>query len=448
MSSLQEFLEERRPPPAKEEGIGRSLEAAQKAFASWKNVPGSVRAQYLRRTAFLMRENREFLAELMAKEMGKPVTEGLGEVEYSASFFDWFAGEAERIYGMTVPSHHPYKSLMLVYEPVGVCGVITPWNFPLAMPARKIAAALAAGCTVAAKPSGETAASMLLFAHFFEKIGLPEGVFNVLLGDGKFIGKALLHSPIVRKISFTGSTEVGRHLYEHSAGTLKKLTLELGGHAPFLVFDDADLEIAVKEAVVAKFRNTGQTCVAANRFLVQKGIYDAFLERFTEAVKALQVGSPFDPATEVSTVLHPASEEKVRAHIDDALEQGAKALLKGKEPYEPTILTEVTPKMRIFREETFGPVAPITPFSTFEEGIALANDTPFGLAAYLCSSGLKQAHRAAAELQYGVIGVNDGLPSSAETSFGGVKQSGLGREGGPTGIYEYLVEKFVSVAFS
>lgn len=424
-----------------------AIQEAQKGYSRWSRIPAPLRAEHLRSVATILRNHRDLLVEVMAFEMGKPVTEGLAEVEYSASFFDWFAGEAERVYGLLIPSSHKNKSLSLVYEPVGVCGIITPWNFPLAMGARKIAAALAAGCSVVVKPSSETPLSMLLIAKACLSAGVDPSAVNVVIGPEEPIGKALLQSQAVRKMSFTGSTKVGQYLYKESSGTLKRLSLELGGHAPFLVFADADLDKAVRGAIVAKFRNTGQTCVCANRILVQAEIYDRFMESFCAAAKKLVVGDPLDPKTEISTVLHPISQMKVRDHLKDALAQGAKLELGGTEVCEPTILSGVTPAMQIFREETFGPVAPITKFSTFEEGIALGNASEFGLAAYLFTEKLSIAHAAAAELEYGIIGINDGLPSAAQASFGGVKNSGLGREGGPHGIYEYLVEKYISTSF-
>jgi succinate-semialdehyde dehydrogenase/glutarate-semialdehyde dehydrogenase len=420
---------------------------AQGAYSLWRAVPSPVRARYLRRIAELMLENRELLARVMAMEMGKPVTEGVGEVEYAAGFFSWFAGEAERIYGLSIPSQYSNKSLKYVYEPVGVCGIITPWNFPLAMPARKIAPALAAGCSVVIKPSPETPFSLLLLAQICKMAELPKGVLNVLIGHESEVGEVLLSSPVIRKISFTGSTEVGKYLYRKSADTMKKLTLELGGHAPVLVFDDADLEVAVAETIKAKFRNTGQTCVSANRILVQRGIYERFMARFVDEVRKLKVGDPLDAGTQVSTILNPQSVEKISVQLQDAKDKGAKVVLEGGNPYDPCIISQVTPAMLIFRQETFGPVAPVVCFDTVEEGIALANASEFGLAAYVFTTSMKTANRVVGQLEYGIIGVNDGHPSTPQAPFGGVKMSGIGREGGPTGLYEYMTEKYVSIAF-
>lgn len=424
-----------------------AIAAADRALPAWKATPAPKRSQYLRKIGELMIANKQLLAQTMAMEMGKPVKEGVNEVDYAAGFYFWFAGEAERLYGQLIPSSQPNKQLMLMYEPVGICGIITPWNFPLAMGARKIAAALAAGCTVVSKPSPECPVSASLLADLCRQAELPHGVFNVVIGPEKEVGQQLLTSPLVRKISFTGSCAVGKYLYRESAETMKKLTLELGGQAPLLVFDDADLNIAVEGTIIAKLRNNGQTCIAANRLLIQKGIYQAYLDKLLAAIDKLAVGSPLEPNTDISTVLHPASAARVAEHIDDALKKGAKPLLLGDKPYLPTVLTGITPEMRIFREETFGPVLAITAFDTIHQGLALANDCEYGLAAYAFTKSLAQAHLCMASLQYGIIGINDGLPSAPQAAFGGVKNSGLGREGGPTGLHEYLVEKYVSMVF-
>jgi succinate-semialdehyde dehydrogenase/glutarate-semialdehyde dehydrogenase len=392
-----------------------------------------------------MMEYRELLSYVMAMEMGKPVREGLREVEYAAGFYFWFAGEAERIYGQTIPSQHSNKRLMLVHEPIGVCAIITPWNFPIAMGARKIAAALAAGCTVVAKPSPECPVSMALVALMCQIAQVPPGVFNMLIGSEEEIGRAFLESEVVRKISFTGSCEVGKYLYKNSADTLKRLTLELGGHAPLLVFNDASIKKAVQGSLIAKFRNNGQTCVAANRFFIQNEIYDDYLNSLLESIQRLRIGDPLDHDTDLSTVLHPSAISKVKKHTQDALQKGAIPILLGREPYEPTVLTEVTPDMLVFKEETFGPLIAIMRFQSIEEGIALANQSPYGLASYAFTENLTTAYKIIDQLQYGIIGLNDGLPSTPQASFGGIKNSGFGREGGPSGLREYLVEKFVSL---
>lgn len=424
-----------------------AISIAQETYTQWSQVPPPERARYLRKVADILKEHRDLFAEVMAMEMGKPLREGRGEVDYTAAYFSWFAGEAERIYGLSIPSQFPNKNLKIIYEPVGVCAVITPWNFPIAMAARKIAPALAAGCTVVAKPSSETPLSMLLLAHACHQAGIPPGAINVVIGPEKEIGHAFLSSSVIRKLSFTGSTAVGKYLYRESAETLKKLSLELGGHAPLLVFDDADIDKAVAGTLVAKFRNTGQTCVCANRILVQEKIYDAYMERFLVEVKKLKVGNPRDEDTNISVVLHPDSQKKVKEHVKDALDKGAKGLLLSDDTYRPQVISGVTPAMKIFREETFGPVAAVTKFASFEEGISLANASEYGLASYVFTETMKTANAAVSKLEYGIIGVNDGLPSTAQASFGGVKNSGIGREGGPTGLREYLVEKYVSIAF-
>lgn len=430
---------------ANSDDVGDAVAAAERAFISWKRVPPPVRGGFLRRIGDLLLEYQDAIAWVMAMEMGKPVTQGKGEVVYSAGYFHWFAGEAERIYGMTIPSQFQNKRLILCYEPVGVAASITPWNFPLAMAARKIAAALAAGCTAVNKPSPESPVTMLLFAHLCNMAGLPQGVMGVVPGPEKEVGEALLGVPQVRKLSFTGSTPVGKYLYEHSANTLKKLTLELGGHAPLLVFDDADIGKAVTGTVESKFRNNGETCVCANRIFVQEGILDAFSNALVKAIKKLKIGDPFDASSDLTTILHPASVAKVQHHVQDALDKGAKALLLGNEPYQPAVLSGVTPEMRIFSEETFGPVAPLISFKDDSEGIAMANKGGFGLASYVFTKSLERAFKVVEELEYGIVGVNDGRPSTYQGSFGGVKNSGFGREGGPTAIKEYLVEKFVSI---
>ncbi len=416
------------------EGIHQAIEEASASFQKWKHSSREERIALFLKVAEGLRNQKESLARTMALEMGKTLRDGLAEVEYAASYFDWFAGPAGEIptSSTTLPTG---KTLTYLKEPVGVVGIITPWNFPLAMAARKIAAALAAGCPLLWKPSPECPLSALALAE------LCEGLVQVLIGDEKLIGKELLASDTVRKISFTGSTDVGIYLYQASAPTLKKLTLELGGHAPLLVFNDADLEQAVTESLAAKFRSSGQTCVSPNRFLVQGEILPRYRERLLEETKKLKVGSPLDAETDLTDTLHPSVPPKVQAHIQDAVEKGAKTLLKGEHPYEPTILDEVQPHMRIFHEETFGPVIPLLSFKTKEEAVQLANDTPYGLAAYLFT---KKEVEIAHALDYGVIGINDGRPSNAALSFGGIKHSGFGREGGPEGIDEYLVAKTLS----
>lgn len=423
----------------------RAIDAAEAGFHLWRKSFPAERAEVLHKTAALLRQKKEPLAETMAHEMGKTVKDGVGEIAYAAAFFDWFAGETERIYGRTLHSQNSAKRLEYRPEPLGVAAFITPWNFPFAMPARKIAAALAAGCSCILKPPAECPLSGLAFAELLQEAGLPDKVFSVLLGDGSALGKVLLASPKVRKLSFTGSTEVGKLLFRESGSTLKKLTLELGGNAPALVFEDADIEQAADALITAKFRASGQTCVAVNRVLVHDSVASALAQALKKRIEKLSIGSPLKEETDLTTILHRSVTPKVEAHIKDALEKGADGLLIGKEPYEPTLLANVTPSMRIFNEETFGPVLPLIAFKDDKEALQLASATEAGLAAYLFTSSLKTAEKALEELQFGIIGLNDGLPSSAETAFGGIKNSGFGREGGPTGIEEYQYIKCVSV---
>lgn len=424
-----------------------AVSVAHNRLESWHSVPAAQKAAKLREVARLLESNGNLLADVMALEMGKCVKEGMGEVKYTAGFFTWYAGECERVYGKIIPSSHAGKNLQVIYEPVGVSGIITPWNFPLAMPARKIAAALAAGCTVVAKPSPETPISMLLLAKICYEAGIPEGALNIVIGPEKEIGSILSSDFRVRKISFTGSTEVGKILYAGSASTMKKLTLELGGHAPLIVFDDADLEVAVRETIAAKFRNNGQTCISANKILVQADIYDSFMEKFIEKVKMLKIGNPFDPTTDIGNVLHPQSAARVRDHLEDALAKGADPVYITENIFEPKILTEITPGMRIFCEETFGPIAPITKFTHDREALLLANSGDYGLASYVFTQNIHRIRNAISHLHYGIIGINEGVPSCPQASFGGLRNSGLGREGGPSGIYEYLSEKYICMAF-
>jgi succinate-semialdehyde dehydrogenase/glutarate-semialdehyde dehydrogenase len=427
--------------------VNRAIESAYQASRPWRFIPAPTRARLLRQVARLMEEHKDALALVMTMEMGKTLKEGRAEVEYAAGYFEWFAGEAERIYGSTIPSSSPTKRLMLIKEPVGVCALITPWNFPLAMPARKLAAALAAGCAVVIKPSPLTPISAILLGHLCLHAGVPPGVVNVVYGEDEVIGPILTGSPLIRKLSFTGSVAVGKKLYAECADTLKKITLELGGHAPLIVCNDASLERAVDGALSGKLRNCGQACISPNRLLVQSDIYPKFVKAFSEKLLNLRVGDPLDPSTEVSNVLHTASREKVERHVRDAVSKGAILHSAGEESYYPKILENVTPLMDVFREETFGPLASITRFETFSEAVELANNTDYGLASYIFSDSLPIAHGIAEALEFGIVGVNDALPSTPQASFGGIKSSGFGREGGPSGITEYLVEKYVSMAF-
>jgi succinate-semialdehyde dehydrogenase/glutarate-semialdehyde dehydrogenase len=427
----------------------RAIAAADAAWPAWRTLTAKQRAQLLRRWFELILQNTEDLAQLITAEGGKPLAEARGEVAYGASFVEWFAEEGKRAYGETIPATAADKRLVVIKQPIGVCAAITPWNFPLAMITRKVAPALAAGCTVVIKPAEQTPLTALALAALAEEAGLPPGVFNVITGDPVAIGGRLTASPIVRKLSFTGSTEVGRLLMAQCAATVKKVSFELGGNAPFIVFDDADLNAAVDGALIAKYRNAGQTCVCANRFLIQSGIYDAFAERFAARVRDMKVG----PGTEDGVVQGPLIDDaallKVQSHVADAVGLGARILCGGSRHdqggnfFQPTVLADVTPAMRVAREETFGPVAPLFRFETEAEAVAMANDTEFGLAAYFYSRSLARSWRVGEALEYGMVGVNTGLISNEVAPFGGIKQSGIGREGSKYGIDDYLEIKYL-----
>jgi len=426
-----------------------AIEAANKAFPAWSKKTGKERAAVLRRWFDLMMENQDDLARLMTLEQGKPLTESRGEVIYAASFLEWFGEEAKRVYGDTIPGHQVDKRIVVIKQPIGVVACITPWNFPLAMITRKAGPAIGAGCTVVLKPAGQTPFSALALAELAERAGVPKGVFNVITGPAKEIGGELTSNPIVKKLSFTGSTEVGKVLMQQCAGTVKKLSLELGGNAPFIVFDDADLDAAVEGAVASKYRNTGQTCVCTNRLLVQEKVYDAFAEKLAKAVKALKPASGLEPGATQGPLIDDAAVAKVESHIADATKKGAKILVGGKRHalggrfFEPTILTDVTPAMAVGREETFGPVAPLFRFKTEAEAVALANDTEFGLASYFYGNDIARVWRVAEALEYGIVGINTGIISTEVAPFGGVKESGLGREGSKYGMDEYLEIKYL-----
>ena len=429
----------------------RAIAAAAAAWPAWRALTAADRGQRLRRWQGLMLEHQEDLAQLMTAEQGKPLAEARGEIAYAASFLDWFAEEGRRVYGDIIPPHQADKRILVLKQPIGVCAAITPWNFPAAMLTRKAGAALAAGCTMVARPASETPFSALALAVLAERAGIPPGVFNVVTGESGPIGAELTGNPVVRKLSFTGSTAVGKLLMRQCADTLKKLSLELGGNAPFIVFDDADLEAAVEGAIQSKYRNTGQTCVCANRFLVQDGIYAAFAARLAERAGELKVGPGREPGVVQGPLINEAAVAKVEAHIADALAKGASLLTGGARHalggtfFQPTVLADLAPEMLIAREETFGPVAPLFRFATEAEAIALANATEFGLAAYFYTRDLARAWRVSEALEYGMVGVNSGLVSTAIAPFGGVKQSGLGREGSRYGIDEYLEIKYVCV---
>jgi len=427
----------------------RAIQAARNAFADWSRKPAKDRSVLLRRWHDLMLVNIDDLGKLMTAEQGKPLAEAKGEVAYAASFIEWFAEEAKRIYGDTIPSPWNDRRLVVIKQPIGVCAAMTPWNFPAAMITRKAGPALASGCTMVAKPASATPYSALALAALAERAGIPAGVFNVLTGSANAIGGEMTSNPDVRKVTFTGSTEVGRLLMKQSAATIKKLSLELGGNAPFIVFDDADLDAAVEGAIISKYRNAGQTCVCANRLYVQAGVYDAFAQKLVAAVKKLKVGNGFEPGVQQGPLIDQAAVEKVEEHIQDAVSQGARVLFGGKRHalgqtfFEPTVLGDVTPRMKVAREETFGPVAPLFRFETDAQAIQFANDTEFGLASYFYSRDIARIWRAAEGLECGMVGINTGLISNEVAPFGGVKQSGLGREGSHYGIEEFVEIKYL-----
>ena len=427
----------------------RAIEAAKDAFADWGRRPAKERSDLMRGWYDLIMANVDDLGALMTAEQGKPLAEAKGEVAYAASFIEWFAEEAKRVYGDTIPSPWQDRRLVVIKQPIGVCAAITPWNFPAAMIARKAGPALASGCTIVSKPAESTPYSALALAVLAERAGIPAGVLNVLTGEPKEIGGEMTSNPDVRKITFTGSTEVGRLLMKQSADTIKKLSLELGGNAPFIVFDDADLDEAVEGAIISKYRNAGQTCVCANRLYVQAGVYDAFAGKLVAAVGTLKVGNGFDPEVLQGPLIDFAAVEKIEDHIQDAVAKGGRVLLGGKRHalgqtfFEPTVLSEVTAQMKVAREETFGPLAPLFRFESDEEGIQMANDTEFGLASYFYSRDVGRAWRAAEALDCGIVGINTGLISNEVAPFGGVKQSGLGREGSHYGMDEFLEVKYL-----
>ena len=427
----------------------RAIEAANAALPGWRAKTAKERANILRKWFDLMMANQEDLARLMTAEQGKPLAESRGEIAYAASFIEWFAEEGKRIYGDTIPPHGADKRIIVLKEPIGVCAAITPWNFPAAMITRKAGPALAAGCTMVLKPATATPYSALALAELAERAGIPKGVFSVVTGSASAIGGEMTSNDIVRKITFTGSTEIGIVLLKQAAESVKKCSMELGGNAPFIVFDDADLDAAVKGAIASKYRNAGQTCVCANRILVQDKVYDAFAGKLADAVAALKVGNGFEQGTVIGPLIDGKAVEKVEQHIADAVAKGAKITLGGKRHalggsfFEPTIITGVTPDMAVAREETFGPLAPLFRFKTDAEAVKLANATEFGLAAYFYSRDIGRIFRIAEAQEYGIVGINEGIISTEVAPFGGVKQSGLGREGSKYGIEDYLEVKYL-----
>ncbi|MCG9962761.1 MAG: NADP-dependent succinate-semialdehyde dehydrogenase [Shewanella sp.] len=429
-----------------------AIAAAEAALPAWRALTAKDRGAKLRRWFELLNENSDDLALLMTTEQGKPLTEAKGEVTYAASFIEWFAEEAKRIYGDTIPGHQGDKRIMVIKQPVGVTAAITPWNFPAAMITRKAAPALAAGCTMVVKPAPQTPLTALALAVLAERAGIPAGVFSVITGDAIAIGNEMCNNPVVRKLSFTGSTNVGIKLMAQCAPTLKKLSLELGGNAPFIVFDDANIDAAVEGAMIAKYRNAGQTCVCANRIYVQAGVYDEFAEKLSMAVAKLKVGEGITAGVTTGPLINTAAVEKVQSHLEDAINKGATVLAGGKAHelggnfFEPTVLTNVDKSMRVAREETFGPLAPLFKFTDVDDVIKQANDTEFGLAAYFYGRDVSLVWKVAEALEYGMVGVNTGLISTEVAPFGGMKSSGLGREGSKYGIEEYLEIKYICMS--
>ena len=426
-----------------------AIAAASAALADWAATPAKERAGIIRRWYDLIVANADDLARILTAEQGKPFPEARGEILYGAAFFEWFAEEAKRVSGETIPAPTRDKRLLAIRQPIGVCAAITPWNFPMAMIPRKAGPAIAAGCTMVLKPASATPFSALALAELADRAGLPAGVFNVVTGSASVVGDELVTNPSVRKVTFTGSTEVGRELMAKAAGTIKKVSLELGGNAPLIVFDDATLETAVQGAVASKFRNAGQTCVCANRLYVQDGIYDAFVARFAEVVAAMKVGDGMAEGSEQGPLIDEAAVAKVEEHVADALAKGARVVTGGERHalggtfYKPTVLADATADMRIAREETFGPVAPVFRFTEEKDVIAQANDTEFGLAAYFFTTNLARTWRVAEALEFGIVGVNAGLTAYEGAPFGGVKASGIGREGSRHGIEEFLELKYI-----
>jgi succinate-semialdehyde dehydrogenase/glutarate-semialdehyde dehydrogenase len=429
----------------------RAIEAANAALPAWRALPAKERSRILRKWFDLIVANADDLATVLTVEQGKPLTEAKGEVLYGASFVEWFAEEAKRVYGDVIPSPTNDRRLVVIKQPIGVVAAITPWNFPNAMITRKVAPGLAVGCTFVLKPAEQTPFSALALMELAERAGMPKGVFNIVTGDAASIGKEMCANPIVRKVTFTGSTEVGRILMRQSADTIKKLSLELGGNAPFIVFDDADLEAAAEGALASKYRNAGQTCVCANRIYVQDTVYDAFAQKLAEKVKAFKVGRGTEAGVHIGPLIDAQGLAKVEEHVADAVKKGAKVVLGGKRHtlggffFEPTLLTEVTPDMKVSTEETFGPVAPLYRFKTDEDAIRLANNTEFGLAAYFYARDIGRVWKVAEALETGMVGINVGILANEVAPFGGVKQSGLGREGSRYGIEDFLEIKYIAM---
>lgn len=430
----------------------RAIEAAEEAFAVWRQTTAHEKARVLRRWFELMLEHKEDLSILMTAEQGKPISESRGEIDYAADYIEWFAEEARRVYGDTIPAESNDKRIVILKQPIGVTAAITPWNFPAAMITRKAAPALAVGCTMVVKPATATPYSALALAELGERAGFPPGTFSVVTGSARAIGGELTGNPLVRKLTFTGSTEIGKVLIQQCADTVKKLSMELGGNAPFIVFEDADLDAAVEGTIASKFRNTGQTCVCTNRLLVQDGVYDAFAAKLAEVVSQMKVGNGMEEDTDQGPLIDVGAMEIVEAHVQDAVAKGGTIVTGGKRHdlggsfFEPTVVTGATPEMKVAKEETFGPLAPLFRFKTEEEAIQMANDTEFGLASYFYTRDVGRIFRVAEALEYGIVGINSGAISAANVPFGGVKESGFGREGSKYGMEDYLEIKYLCVA--
>ncbi|MDK8756144.1 NAD-dependent succinate-semialdehyde dehydrogenase [Acinetobacter radioresistens] len=436
-------------PSVSEQQVVKAVEAADQALQSWKQTTAKERSILLKKWYQLMIEHKEDLAIILSTEQGKPMTESRGEILYGASFIEWFAEEAKRTYGDVIPHDKQGRRLLVIRQPVGVVAAITPWNFPNAMITRKVGPALAAGCTVVIKPASETPLSALALVALAEEAGIPKGVINVVTGSAREIGGILTQHPLVRKVSFTGSTAIGKLLMQQCSSTMKKISMELGGNAPFIVFEDADLDKAVEGAIASKFRNSGQTCVCTNRILAQNSIYDTFVEKLAAAVAKLKVAPAFEPGAEQGPLINEKAVEKIQQHIDDATSKGAKVIYGGQRHqlgqtfFEPTVLTDVTPDMQVAQDETFGPLAPVFRFTEEAEAIRMANDTEFGLASYIYTQNLSRAWRVSEALEYGMVGINEGLISTEVAPFGGIKESGCGREGSKYGIEDYQELKYL-----
>ncbi len=436
-------------PSVSEQQVVKAVEAADQALQSWKQTTAKERSILLKKWYQLMIEHQEDLAIILSMEQGKPMTESRGEILYGASFIEWFAEEAKRTYGDVIPHDKQGRRLLVIRQPVGVVAAITPWNFPNAMITRKVGPALAAGCTVVIKPASETPLSALALVALAEEAGIPKGVINVVTGSAREIGGILTQHPLVRKVSFTGSTAIGKLLMQQCSSTMKKISMELGGNAPFIVFEDADLDKAVEGAIASKFRNSGQTCVCTNRILAQNSIYDTFVEKLAAAVAKLKVAPAFEPGAEQGPLINEKAVEKIQEHIDDATSKGAKVIYGGQRHqlgqtfFEPTVLTDVTPDMQVAQDETFGPLAPVFRFTEEAEAIRMANDTEFGLASYIYTQNLSRAWRVSEALEYGMVGINEGLISTEVAPFGGIKESGCGREGSKYGIEDYQELKYL-----